>query len=161
MMIIFHNQNLIGTSPFNWSLKFLCRSWSSFSPSTNESFRQSANVLPNILLAITLFTNPVYPGSGSESFTYYFPSFSQTFDSAHLFVWFFIDCLKPSSLEDLNWSTSGPVDCSSLGSLIFIYLLGMPTMLAAVLLSISDGEILVDVWVLTYLCLGAKSWPLT
>lgn len=51
----------------------------------------------------------------------------------------------------LGWDTS----------LTFIYLLGIPTILAAVRLSISEGAMLVLVWVVTYLFLGYKSWPLT
>ena len=68
-----------------------------------------------MLFAITLFPKPVYPGRGSFNCTYYFPSFTVILLSAHLFGWFFIVCLKPSSLDDLNWFTSGPVGSSSLG----------------------------------------------
>ena len=85
-------------------------------------------------------------------------------------------CLVGSSLSVWNphllmiWTGSlmglwVPQDMASIieccTSLILIYLLGMPTILAAVLLNISDGAMFVDVCVVTYLCLGYKSWPLT
>ena len=119
----FH-QNFKGGSEFNWALKFFLFPCSNLSLSILDSWRQSANVLPKILLATTLFSKPVYPGGGLPSFTYYFPSRSITVEFAHLFVVFLMLSLNFSSLTCVNWSTSSPSFLFSVGWVRVDILLG-------------------------------------
>lgn len=121
-----------------------------------------------MLFAITLFPNPVYPGMGLSSFTYYLPSFSITLVLAHLLSFFVNDYLNLSDFERVNWSIYVPFWFNYLGyfnknhtAWTKIVLLGTPTISAAVLCNISDGGIHVTPWVDTYLSFGSTSWPFT
>ena len=154
------NQNFNGTSTLSWPLKLFFLSWSSLSASLNDYFRHSAKVFPKMLFAKTLLPKPVYPGRGSCSLTYSLPSFSTTELLTHGLFLFLTDYLNYSVRVALNWSIYDPVGSPSLGSLIFISLLGTPTISAAVFCSISEGGIFVRVWEETNLSLAIKSWPL-
>jgi hypothetical protein len=62
-----------------------------------------ANVFPNILFAITLLPNPVYPGIGFYNFTYYFPSTFMTFEfPSYLFFYYAIFCLNAYVFDKEN-----------------------------------------------------------
>ncbi len=150
-------------------LKFLFLSWMRRFVSFYDYFMHSANVFPNILLAMTLLPNPVYPGMGFYKTTYSFPFWMIVLLCASywdLYSSYF--CLNPSVLVRVNWSISGPVwfkycgyirnDCTA--STVTL-VLGTPTISAAVLCSICDGGIQTYCWVETYLCLAGTSCPLT
>lgn len=77
------------------------------------------------------------------------------------------DLLNCSVFVSLNWFVSGPFVCDKLGYinkistyLTSIFLLGTPTISAAVLRNISDGGIMVLVVVEVNLTGGGTSWPL-
>lgn len=74
MFLKHKDQNLSGGSVLIWVLKFRFFSCRSLPVSLTDSTIDSANVFPKILLAITRRANPVYPGIGFSSLTYYFPS---------------------------------------------------------------------------------------
>ena len=115
-MLSYHfSQNFFPISSSSWLLKFFFFSLSNVSASLKESFRTSANLFPNMLFAITLFPNPVYPGNGSFNFTYYLPSLSTTLLFGNWFDLFFISSFQCSSFTSLNWLTSDPLDPYNFG----------------------------------------------